>query len=159
MKSFKCIMKIWFISQNKPWPLLHRTNLADLVIYMLDATTLDPQPSPKDFLDQIDSYVTESKLWENETPRLCDENNPVSNENSPVSNDGDGDQRDVIVMVNKMDLLDEASKTLLLSVMLDVSMRRSNGERERQIVLPVSCKTEEGMDGFLDLLQEKLKKM
>ncbi|XP_011679485.2 tRNA modification GTPase GTPBP3, mitochondrial [Strongylocentrotus purpuratus] len=143
-----------------------RTNLADLVIYMLDATTLDPQPSPKAFLEQIDSYVTQSKLWENRTPRLCDENtpvnnenSPVSNENSPVSNDNDGDQRDVIVMVNKMDLVDGESKTMLLSVMPDVLMRRGNGERERQSVLPVSCKTEEGMDGFLDLLQEKLKKM
>ncbi|XP_054756636.2 tRNA modification GTPase GTPBP3, mitochondrial-like isoform X1 [Lytechinus pictus] len=119
-----------------------RTNLSDLVIYMLDATTLCVDTSPEDILQQVDSFVEESKLWQNTDQDVCDSSN-----------------RDVIAIVNKVDLLDERSKTLLHSVTEDVSMRQSNGESARLVVVPLSCKTEEGMDRFMHLLQEKLKEM
>ncbi|XP_071492777.1 tRNA modification GTPase GTPBP3, mitochondrial-like [Diadema antillarum] len=148
-----------------------RTSMADIVVFMVDATTINIS-NTKDVVAQIQAQVKESRLWDatsNAQQMQCGDSHQLDSETS--HNHDWSDEGELIIVLNKTDLLDEETRKRMPVPQMEWHHadtcndscseihpeRTKNGERFT--VFPVSCKTEDGLNIFLEKFKERLEMM
>ena len=134
-----------------------------MIVFMVDGTTLDTQGSTGAILDQINNQVTESRLWENgpENPEMPQHIDSIASEDS-LHNDF-SEERELIVVINKTDLLENEARGKLPNAVMSCSKDNSSVQEDKNgkgmVFMPMSCKTEHGLDDFLELFSKKVANM
>ena len=107
--------------------------------------------------------MADSRLWDspNDYSHTIGQLEDLDSKDSHCN--GFSANRELIVVINKTDLLDSQTQGKLSNPeTFCINASRSSNrdtDRNRVVVLPMSCKTEHGLDHFLDLFTEKLAKM